>query len=296
MCVAYTLNYINVAFIPDCFLNAADRTCEGTTGRRPMELKLLSSTMPVIAMNWTVTHVIDRESPLYPHLEALGYPRDDDVEAPSGVLRGPDGIELIPGDLGNVDIMALFSGEDSVQREKLHATHVYHVADFVGGAVFRDMVEMDGGAAGISLAHLRRDLLLHVNRIHEYAPIPLEQRLHRHCTGGSPRRASTAAQTAPQTRRGGPPEGPTSDSLVPGGPWSAAATQAPPSSPAVALVPLGGSENLLSPASMVHNLSTLDASTALFHGRGQYPQGGHEGGIASGPVRRNAGGPGLGIN
>lgn len=220
--------------------------------------------MPMLVLNWLVTHIIDEESPLSPHLAKLGFVSPD-VEAQGVIHAVPDGAELLHGNLADLDMYILFNSEDSVQRERLNAVHLYHAVDFVGGAMFRDMVSIDSLGTTRSFSNIGTGAVMDLRKIHDVVPA---SRAATHLP------ASTGAQSFLR------PNGSSYHVDAKQGPQTndycaqASSLASPVIAPAAAsgnfdLETAGiqpqpahsNNELMLSPATLMHNLSTLDASS-----------------------------------
>jgi inward rectifier potassium channel len=91
-------------------------TAEGATVRRAHELNLERSTMPMLALAWTVIHVLDSSSPL-------------------------SGLDSNNANEAIVAIIVHITGVDETTFETLHARHVYNVDSLRFNVRFVDMID-----------------------------------------------------------------------------------------------------------------------------------------------------------
>jgi inward rectifier potassium channel len=120
--------------IVDAHLNVIalveERSPEGHTLRRPVDLKLVRERNPAFILTWTAMHAIDEDSPFF----------------------GPDPLAFLRAP-GNQVILSL-SGMDETAGQMIHARYTYGADDAVRDARFVDVITMgDHGTRVIDYAH-----------------------------------------------------------------------------------------------------------------------------------------------
>jgi inward rectifier potassium channel len=99
-----------------------ERTREGQTWRRPVELPLVRDRTPLFGMTWTAMHCIDEASPFY----------------------GRDAIARLRE--AKAEILLSLLGIDETFAQTVHARHAYKLTDIVENAYFADVLTI--GADG----------------------------------------------------------------------------------------------------------------------------------------------------
>ncbi len=93
-----------------------DLTKKGETYRRIVDLKPIRSRSPLFALSWTVMHVIDEESPLFPcTVESL-----EKMEA---------------------QVVVNMTGVDETLSQHIYARHTYWPEDFIWNKRFKDVIK-----------------------------------------------------------------------------------------------------------------------------------------------------------
>jgi inward rectifier potassium channel len=94
-----------------------ERTREGESLRRPVELSLVRNRTPLFAFTWTALHLIDEQSPFF----------------------GPDAIDRLHA--VGAEIYVTLTGVDEVMGQ-IHAQHSYRLSDIVANVRFADVVSL----------------------------------------------------------------------------------------------------------------------------------------------------------
>ncbi len=115
--------------IVDAHLNVIalveERSPEGHTLRRPLDLKLVRDRNPTFILTWTAMHAIDEDSPFF----------------------GPDPLAFLRTP-GNQVILSL-SGMDETAGQMIHARYTYGVEDAVMDARFVDVITLAADGARV---------------------------------------------------------------------------------------------------------------------------------------------------
>jgi inward rectifier potassium channel len=107
-----------------------DKTQEGQTLRRPIEVPLLRDRTPLFSLSWTAMHRIDEASPFY----------------------GEDAIERLREQQS--EIYLSLSGLDETTASTVHARRVYALDDIVPNALFADvLIVREDGTRVIDYQH-----------------------------------------------------------------------------------------------------------------------------------------------
>jgi inward rectifier potassium channel len=93
-----------------------ERTQEGQTWRRPVELPLVRDRTPLFGMTWTALHCIDEKSPFY----------------------GADALDRLRESKAEIYLSLL--GIDETFAQTVHARHGYKLTDIVQNAFFSDVL------------------------------------------------------------------------------------------------------------------------------------------------------------
>ena len=116
-----------------------EKTREGTTFYRMLDLKLTRDRALSLQRSWTVMHPIEGDSPL------VG-------ASPRSLLED------------DVELLVIVLGYDDTTMQAVHATHQYMTTDIVWGARHSDILtEQENG-----------DLLLDLHRFHDIEPTPAQ--------------------------------------------------------------------------------------------------------------------------
>jgi inward rectifier potassium channel len=103
-----------------------ETTAEGQFFRRFVELPLARGDSPILALTWTIFHVIDEQSPLFGLTAA-------DLEA------------------GDVSFVLLVSGFDENAAQDIHARKTYRHSDVAHGHRYADIISVDDdGRTGVN--------------------------------------------------------------------------------------------------------------------------------------------------
>lgn len=93
-----------------------EKTAEGETLRRPLELPLVRDRNPLFSLTWQAMHRIDEASPFH----------------------GPDALERLRA--LNAQLFVTLYGVDETVGQDIHARHRYELGDIVWGGRFRDLI------------------------------------------------------------------------------------------------------------------------------------------------------------
>jgi inward rectifier potassium channel len=93
-----------------------EKTAEGETRRRPIELPLVRDRNPLFSLTWQAMHRIDEASPFH----------------------GPGALERLRAQ--NAQLFITLYGVDETVGQDIHARHRYELADIVWGGRFRDLI------------------------------------------------------------------------------------------------------------------------------------------------------------
>lgn len=97
---------------------SSEITREGHFYRRFVELPLASASSPMLALSWTIFHVIDEQSPLF-------------------------GLSAAELEAGNLFFILLVSGFDENASQDIHARQTYRHSDIVHGHLYADIISVD---------------------------------------------------------------------------------------------------------------------------------------------------------
>lgn len=93
-----------------------EKTSEGETLRRPVELPLVRDRNPLFSLTWQAMHRIDEASPFH----------------------GPGALERLRAQ--NAQLFVTLYGVDETVGQNIHARHRYELSDIVWGGRFRDLI------------------------------------------------------------------------------------------------------------------------------------------------------------
>lgn len=225
-------------------------------------LQLHQSRAPLLlppSSTWVVTHVIDTDSPLQPLLAALtqsaeGSPPEApgdgavDVEAGEGDGAWGGGDDSLPI---AEEVALVFTGEDGARPgERIRAFHVYALSEAVAG----------GSAALLAAAALRSDAEDTSRQVPASVPRATADAAGEGRGVGTVRSPAWGGRGAAGAGVSRPQLSSTSRPVPPAAPASPAAGREEHCSLQPEGAPAQMPPGVLSPASLMHNLSTLDAS------------------------------------
>jgi inward rectifier potassium channel len=95
-----------------------ERTTEGDTLRRPMDLKLVRNANPLFSLTWLVMHEIDASSPFF----------------------GPGALDRLRAQ--NAELFLSLTGYDETIMQTIHARYAYALDDILESARFADILKL----------------------------------------------------------------------------------------------------------------------------------------------------------
>jgi inward rectifier potassium channel len=102
-----------------------ERTTEGESMRRQLDVPLVRSRTSIFALSWSAMHEITPASHFY----------------------GPEGMAKLRA--GDAEIVLSMSGLDETIVQNIHARHRYGIADVVENARFKDIISVDASGARV---------------------------------------------------------------------------------------------------------------------------------------------------